>query len=402
MPRDSRKIPARSSGLMVATVLAGALVLTACSGSDKHAAPPPPEVGVLVATPQTVTLQTELPGRLEPFRVAEVRARVAGIVQKRLFAEGSDVKAGQTLYAIDAQPYQAAVDNAKANLERARANLIQASAQAKRYKPLVAANAVSELDYINSQASQAQASAEVAAAEAALKSARIDLEYASVTAPIAGRIGRALVTEGALVGQGTATPLATVQQIDPMFVSFTQPASSVLQLRKAIASGELRRSDGREAAIVQVLFDDGSSYEHDGKLLFADLTVDQTTGQISLRAQVPNPEGLLLPGMYVRVRLPQAQSDGAILLPQQAVTRNAQGDSVMVVDDKGQVTSRKVTIDSNLQGKWIVTAGIKPGEQIMVDGFQKVHPGTPVKPVPWDKIDLPDGKVMAGVAQQRQ
>jgi len=389
MPRRPIKLSAFAHSLMTATLLTGTLMLSACGGNKEVTAPSPPEVGVVVAKAQTVTLQTELPGRLEPFRVAEVRARVAGIVQRRLFTEGSEVKAGQTLYAIDAKPYEAATDSAKANLERAKANLIQASAQAKRYKPLVAANAVSQLDNINAQAAEAQAKAEVAAAEAALKSARIDLAYASVTAPISGRIGRALVTEGALVGQGSATPLATVQQIDPMFVSFTQPAAAVIQLRKSIASGELRRNDGSDAASVQVLLDDGSNYAHDGKLLFADLTVDQTTGQISLRAQVPNPDGLLLPGMYVRVRLPQAQTDGAILLPQQAVTRNAQGDSVLVVDDKGNVAARNITVDSNLDGKWIVTAGIKAGEQIMVDGFQKIHPGAPVKAVPWDKADLP-------------
>ena len=391
MPRHAITLPP----LLAPALLASVLLLSACGEPDAAAPPPPAEVGIVVVKPQTVTLQTELPGRLEPFRVAEVRARVAGIVQKRLFTEGSDVEAGETLYAIDDQPYQAAVDSAAANLERARANLIQASAQARRYKPLVAANAVSELDYINAQAAEAQARAEVAGAEAALKAARIDLEYASVKAPISGRIGRALVTEGALVGQGSATPLATVQQIDPMYVSFTQPAAAVLQLRKAIASGELRRSDGREATTVQVLLDDGSSYAHDGKLLFADLTVDQTTGQISLRAQVPNPDGLLLPGMYVRVRLPQAQTDGAILLPQQAVTRGTQGDSVMVVDAQGQVSTRKITIDSNLDGQWIVTAGISDGEQVMVDGFQKIRPGEPVKPVPWDKADLPDGKAVA-------
>lgn len=391
MPCHFIKLPT----FLAPVLLTSVLTLTACGGNEEAATPPPPEVGIVVAQPQTVTLQTELPGRLEPFRVAEVRARVAGIVQKRLFTEGSDVKAGETLYAIDAQSYQAAVDSAAANLERAKANLIQASAQAKRSKPLAAAKAISEIDYINVTAAQAQAKAEVAAAEAALKAARIDLEYASVTAPIAGRIGRALVTEGALVGQDNATPLATVQQIDPMFVSFTQPAAAVLQLRKAIASGELRKSNGNEAATVQVLMDDGSNYGHEGKLLFADLTVDQSTGQISLRAQVPNPDGLLLPGMYVRVRLPQAQTDGAILLPQQAVTRGAQGDSVMVVDDKGQVASRKITVDSNLDGKWIITAGIKAGEQIMVDGFQKLQPGAPVKAVPWDKADLPNGKAVA-------
>lgn len=376
-------------------LLASALVLGACGGSENAEVVPPPEVGIVVARPQTVTLQTELPGRLEPFRVAEVRARVAGIVQQRLFTEGSDVAAGQTLYAIDDQAYQASFDSASANVERARANLMQAGAQAKRFKPLAARNAISEIDFINAQAAEAQAKAEVAAAEAALKSARIDLDYASVTAPIAGRIGRALVTEGALVGQDSATPLATVQQIDPMFVSFTQPAAAVLQLRNAIASGELRQSNGREAAIVQVLLDDGSTYTHDGKLLFADLTVDQSTGQISLRAQVPNPDGLLLPGMYVRVRLPQAQTDAAILVPQQAVTRNAQGDSVMVVDANGQVATRNVRIDSNLDGHWVVTHGIETGEMIMVDGFQKIHPGEPVNAVPWDKVDLPDGNAVA-------
>jgi len=380
---------------LLSATLASVLMLIGCSGSETAAVPPPPEVGIVVTKAQTITLQTELPGRLEPFRVAEVRARVAGIVQKRLFTEGSDVKAGQTLYAIDAQPYQAAVDSADANLERARANLTQASAQAKRSRPLAAAKAISEIDYINVTAAQAQAKAEVAASQAALKTARINLAYASVTAPIAGRIGRALVTEGALVGQGSATQLATVQQIDPMFVSFTQPAAAVLQLRKAIASGELRKNNGNDAASVQVLFDDGSSYAHEGKLLFADLTVDQSTGQISLRAQVPNPDGLLLPGMYVRVRLPQAQSDAAILLPQQAVTRKTQGDTVMVVDDKGAVASRDVTVGSNIDGQWVITAGLHAGEQVMVDGFQKLRPGAPVKAVPWNKADLPDSKVMA-------
>ena len=367
-----------------------ALLLAACGQDSGKAATPPPgpamppaEVGVVTVAPGEVGLVTELPGRLEASRVAQVRARAAGIVQQRLFREGSDVRAGQPLYRIDPAPYAAASASAQASLARAQANLGQASSLAERYKPLVEANAVSKQEYANAVAGQKQAEAEVAAARAAVQTAQINLGYASVTAPISGRIGRALVTEGALVGQGEATPLAMIQQINPMYVNFTQPAADVLKLRQALAQGRLKRAAGADGALVHVVLEDGSEHPNPGKLLFSDLTVDPTSGQITLRAEVPNANGTLLPGLYVRVRLEQAKAGNAVLLPQQAVTRSPQGDTVMVVGADGKVSPRTVQIGSSQEGQWVVLDGLKTGEQVIVDGFQKLRPGAPVKPVPW-------------------
>ena len=386
---------ASSPALLRLGVAAGGLsvvlLLAACGKSDAPPAAagdgmPPPEVGVVVATPGDVGLITELPGRLEALRVAQVRARVAGILQKRLFREGSDVKAGQPLFAIDAAPYAAALQSAEATLARAQANLTQAAALAERYKPLVAANAVSQQEYANAVAAQKQAEADVAAGRAAVQTGRINLNYASVTAPISGRIGRALVTEGALVGQGEATQLAVVQQIDPVYVNFTQSAGEVMKLRRALADGQLQRAAGSEAVSVRVVLEDGSEYARAGKLLFSDLTVDATTGQITLRAEVPNPKGDLLPGLYVRVRLEQAQVANAISLPQQAVTRTQQGDKITVVGADGKLSQRTVKVGAARNNQWVVLEGLKEGEQVMVDGFQKLQmmpPGTPVKAVPW-------------------
>ncbi|MCM2356392.1 MAG: efflux RND transporter periplasmic adaptor subunit [Arenimonas sp.] len=373
-----------------AALAIAALLLAAC-GQDagKSAAPgggamPPPEVAVITVAPGEVGLVTELPGRLEASRVAQVRARAAGIVQKRLFREGSDVRAGQPLYRIDPAPYAAASASAQAALMRAQANLGQATALAERYKPLVEANAISKQEYANAVAAQKAAEAEVAAARASVQTAQINLGYASVTAPISGRIGRALVTEGALVGQGEATPLAVIQQIHPMYVNFTQPAADVLRLRQALAQGRLKRAAGAEGALVRVVLEDGSEHPQPGKLLFSDLTVDPTSGQITLRAEVPNANGSLLPGLYVRVRLEQAKAGNAVLLPQQAVTRTAQGDTVMVVGAEGQVSTRKIQVGSAQAGQWVVLDGLKAGEQVIVEGFQKMRPGAPVKPVPWN------------------
>ena len=386
---------ASSPALLRLGVAAGGLsvvlLLAACGKSDAPPAAagdgmPPPEVGVVVATPGDVGLITELPGRLEALRVAQVRARVAGILQKRLFREGSDVKAGQPLFAIDAAPYAAALQSAEATLARAQANLTQAAALAERYKPLVAANAVSQQEYANAVAAQKQAEADVAAGRAAVQTGRINLNYASVTAPISGRIGRALVTEGALVGQGEATQLAVIQQVDPVYVNFTQSAGEVMKLRRALADGQLQRAGGSEAASVRVVLEDGSEYALPGKLLFSDLTVDATTGQITLRAEVPNPKGELLPGLYVRVRLEQAQVANAITLPQQAVTRTQQGDKITVVGADGKLSQRTVKVGAARNNQWVVLEGLKEGEQVMVDGFQKLQmmpPGTPVKAVPW-------------------
>ncbi len=367
------------------------LLLAACGKSEAPAAAagggmPPPEVGVIVATPGNVGLVTELPGRLEASRVAQVRARAAGILQKRLFREGSDVKAGQPLFAIDPAPYAAALQSAEATLARAQANLTQAAALAERYKPLLAANAVSQQEYANAVAAHKQAEADVAAGKAAVQTGRINLNYASVTAPIAGRIGRALVTEGALVGQGEATQLAVIQQIDPVYVNFTQSAGEVMKLRRAMADGQLQRAGGSDAASVRVVLEDGSEYARPGKLLFSDLTVDASTGQITLRAEVPNPKGDLLPGLYVRVRLEQAEVANAITLPQQAVTRTQQGDRITVVGADGKPSQRTVKVGAARNNQWVVLEGLKEGEQVMVDGFQKLQmmpPGTPVKAVPW-------------------
>lgn len=345
---------------------------------------PPAEVAVLTVTPATVGLTTELPGRLEASRVAQVRARAAGILTKRLFQEGSDVKAGQALFEIDAAPYRASLDSALAAQARAEANLAQATAQAERFKPLVDANAISQQDYVNAVAAQKSAQADLASAKAAVQTARINLGYTSVSSPIAGRIGRALVTEGALVGQGEATQLAVVQQTNPVYVNFTQSNTEVLQLRRALASGKLQRVAGEQALKVRVVLDDGTEYLQTGRLLFSDLTVDTTSGQITLRAELPNPDGLLLPGSYVRVRLQQAELDSAILLPQQAVTRGSSGDTVLVVGADNKPMPRPIKIASAQGTNWLVTDGLKPGEKVIVAGFQKMMvPGAPVKPVPW-------------------
>ncbi len=382
--RTSLRARRRSTNPLPAAVLAA--LLAACGAKNEApapAAPPPAEVAVVTATPAAVGVVTELPGRTEASRVAQVRARAAGIVQRRLFSEGSDVKAGQALFRLDDAPYRATLAAAQATLARAEANLLQTRAQAERYKPLAEANAVSQQEYIAAQAAFKQAEADVAAGKAAVQTAQINLGYTSVTSPIAGRIGRALVTEGALVGQGEATQLAVVQQVDPLYVNFTQSADEVLRLRAAIASGKFQSAGPAGSVAVSVLLDDGSVYPLRGKLLFSDLSVDPGTGQIALRAEVPNPKGALLPGLYVRVRLAQAQLPKGIALPQQAVQRGGAGDTVMVVGADGKVVPRPVKVSQGPERTWVVLDGLTGGEQVVVEGFQKIRPNAPVKPVPW-------------------
>ena len=383
-------------GMLAGAVLALAVLAGCGKGGDATAqapagakpAMPPAQVGVVTVQLQSVPVMNELPGRLEAFRTAQVRARVAGILQRRLFTEGADVKAGQALFQIDPATYQAALDSALATQARAEANQAQASALVKRYEPLQAAKAISPQDFLNAQVAERQANADVQSAKAAVQTARINLGYASVTSPIAGRIGRALVTEGALVGQGEVTQLAVVQQVNPLYVNFTQSANEVMKLRQALNSGALKKA-GEQAASIRIVTDDGREYPLPGKLLFSDLTVDTTSGQVSLRAELPNPQGLLLPGMYVRVRLEQAQVDGGFLLPQQAVTRTAQADTVMVVAADGMVSPRPVKIGGARGNQWVVLGGLKDGEQVMVDGFQKMmNPKAPVKAVPWQAPDV--------------
>ena len=371
---------------------AAALALAACG--DKAAAPPgpgggmppPPPVGVLTVAPQTVALQTELPGRVEAQRTAQVRARVTGVVLQRQFREGSEVRAGAPLFLIDPLPYQAALDSASAQQARAEASLGQTRATAERLKPLADAQAISRQDYVNALSAQKAAEADLAAAKAAVQVARINLGYTRVTAPISGRIGRALVTEGALVSAAEATQLALVQQTSSVYVNFTQSSGELLALRKAIASNQLRRSGGDTVA-VSVVLEDGSVLPKPGRLLFSDLSVDASSGQVTLRAEVPNNEGLLLPGQYVRVRLAQAELPAGILLPQQAVTRTQQGDSVLVVGEGNKPGPRKVKIRQGQAGQWVVTEGLNAGDRVIVDGFQKMFvPGAPVTPVPWTPL----------------
>jgi membrane fusion protein (multidrug efflux system) len=387
---SQRRVPQRHvSAIALCVALLLGVGLSGCGKSEPPAAGgppgggmPPAEVGVVTVTLGDLGLITELPGRLEASRVAEVRARAAGILQQRVFREGSDVKAGQLLFRIDAAPYAAALQSAEALLARAQANRTQATSLTTRYKPLLAEDAISQQEYAIAQAAQQTSEADVAVAQAAVQTARINLGYASVTAPIAGRIGRSLVTEGALVGQGQATELAVIQQVNPLYVNFTQSASDVLSLKRSLEAGQLK-SAGAGAASVQVVLEDGRVYPQTGKLLFSDLTVDAATSQITLRAEVPNPDGALLPGLYVRVRLEQAMARDAITLPQQAVTRSALGDTVMVVDAEGKVAPRQVKVDGQQNGLWVILDGLKAGEQVMVDGFQKLRGGAPVKAVPW-------------------
>ena len=389
-PDNQSQSATRSSSRTLVTSLSLATVLGLAACGDKNAdaqkaqaaaQAQPPEVGVVTVTMQSVPFISDLPGRLEPSRIAQVRVRAAGIVQKRLFQEGSDVKAGQALFQIDSTPYKANLQTAQATLAQAEAALAQTSTTVRRYKPLVEANAISKQEYDTAIANEKAALAQVAAGKAAVTNANVNLGYANVTAPISGRIGRSLVTEGALVGQGEATQLATIQQVNPLYVNLTQSSSEIMRMREALNSGKLSKV-GESAARVHVYLDDGKEYAHTGKLLFTDLTVDPSTGQVSVRAELPNPEGLLLPGTYVRVRLEQAQVENAALIPQQAVTRNEKGNFVMTVAEDGSVAPRPVQISQSSGNNWVVTSGLKAGEKVMVDGLIKVGMGAKkVKPV---------------------
>jgi membrane fusion protein (multidrug efflux system) len=384
---------ARSSSIGRFALLAipVAVALAACGAKDNAqggGAPgggmPPAQVGVVTVAPQSVALQSELPGRVSALRVAQVRARVNGVVLQRAFREGSEVKAGQVLYQLDAAPYRAAFESAQATVVKAQATLAQATAQVERNKPLADANAISKQDFTTLQTAQRQAEADLGVAKAAAESARINLAYATITAPISGRIGQSTVTEGALVSAADASALATIQQTGSVYVNFTQSSTDVLRLRKMIASKQLRAA-GDGSVPVRIVLEDGSELPKAGKLLFSDLSVDATSGQITLRAEVPNAEGLLLPGQYVRVRLSQAELPSGILLPQQAVTRTNQGDTVLVVGEGGVPGPRPVKVGNAQDNQWVILDGLKEGDQVIVDGFQKMMvPGAPVKPVPWN------------------
>jgi len=384
-------MPTRPHARRHARATAAALALAALAACTGGPGGPPPaagpvEVGVVTIAPAAVTLTRELPGRTSPFRVAEVRARVNGIVLKRLFTEGADVKEGQRLFLIDPAPYQAALAGAEAALARAEASLGNAKVLAARYADLIQSSAVSQQELDNANATFKTSEADVAAARANEQLARLNLSYTAVTAPVSGRIGRSAVTEGAYVQAAQATLLATVQQLDPIYVDVTQSAAEVLALRRDLETGRLQQAGqgaGQAQARVKLLTEDGREYGQPGTLQFADVTVDPGTGSIGLRVLFPNPKGELLPGMFVRARLEQAVDPQALLVPQTGVTRDQKGLPVALVVGAGnKVERRQLVADRTIGDSWLVSSGVKAGEQVIVEGVQKVRPGAEVKTVP--------------------
>ncbi|QQC63610.1 efflux RND transporter periplasmic adaptor subunit [Paraburkholderia ginsengisoli] len=358
-----------------------AVLLAACG--PKQSAPPPqtPEVGVVTVQPTTVPVVTELPGRTSAFLVAQVRARVDGIVLRREFTEGSQVKAGQRLYKIDPAPYIATLNNAKATLAKAQANLVSTTAQANRYKVLVAANAVSKQDYDNAVASQGQAVADVAAGKAAVDTAQINLGYTDVTSPVTGQIGVSQVTPGAYVQASAATLLATVQQLDPVYVDLTQSSLDGLKLRREVQEGRLKTS-GPGAAQVSLILEDGRVYSEKGKLQFTDVTVDQGTGSVTVRAIFKNADKVLLPGMFVRAKIEEGVNQNALVVPQIGITHDQKGQpTALVIGADNKVELRQLVTSGTFGSNWVVASGLKAGDRVIVQGTDKARPGQQVKPV---------------------
>lgn len=366
----------RAVGTISALVTALALAGCGQSGEPQAAAEMARPVDVVAVATEPLTLTSELPGRIEPMRVAEVRARVAGIVMQKRFEEGADVKAGELLFQIDPAPLKAAVSRAEGELARAQAAQQEAQARVKRYEPLVKIEAVSQQDFDTATADLRSAQASVRSAQADLETARLNLGYASVKAPISGRIGRALVTEGALVGQGDATLMARIQQLDPIYADFTQPVADALRLREALKSGNLAAGQS-QALSLRV---EGTQYERQGELLFTDISVDRGTGQVSLRGKFTNADGLLLPGMYVRVTAPQGTDAKAILVPQRAVQRATDGTAhVLVIGADSRVETRPVQTGAMQGSRWQISQGLASGDQVIVGGLTGLQPGAKVE-----------------------
>ncbi len=363
----------------VAPPLIAALALAAC-GADVATPPPAPlEVTVVTLEPEAVTLTRELAGRASPYRVAEVRPQVTGIVARRLFTEGSRVEQGQALYQIDDATYRAAANSARAQLARAQASLTSARLTAKRTGELAAIQAVSVQDNENATAALKLAEADVGAARAALESANVILGHAHITAPISGHIGKSSVTQGALVTANQATPLATVHQLDPIYIDLTQSSAELLQLRREVASG---RVHGAKELPVTIVLEDGSEFSHKGTLEFAEVSVDPATGSFNLRVKVDNPDKLIMPGMYVRALLGSGVRENAILVPMQGIARDAKGNaSAMVVGSGNKVVARPVKVSSAIDDRWLVEEGLVAGDRVIVEGLQKVAPGAEVKPI---------------------
>lgn len=389
--------------LALTAILAGMLVLTGCKQQTPPGGPAAaksaPEVGVVVMQPQPVTLTMELSGRISPQMVAEVRPQVGGLIQKRLFTEGNEVKAGEALYQIDPATYQAAFASAKAALAKAEANGFTLKQKTERYKQLVAISAVSRQEYDDANAALKQAEAEVEFGKAAVETARINLAYTRITAPIAGRIGRSTVTPGALVTANQATALATIQQLDPVYVDVTQASADLLRLKRNLASGELKNSAPSQAK-VHLLLEDDSAYPLEGTLKFSEVTVDQGTGSVTLRAQFPNPNQLLLPGMFVRCLVQEGVRDQVMLVPQRGVTRDPAGNAIALVIGENEVVERRMLKTERAVGDaWLVTDGLKAGDRVIVEGLQRVRPGATAKVVPFEARATASGSQPAAAAK---
>jgi len=368
--------------LAVVLMLSGSLALTGCDDKpaqqQQQGAGQAPEVGVVTVKAAPLQITTELPGRTTAYRIAEVRPQVSGIILKRNFTEGSDVEAGVSLYQIDPATYQAAYDSAKGDLAKAQAAANIAQMTLNRYKKLLGTKYISQQDYDTAQADAQQANASVIAAKAAVENARINLAYTKVTSPISGRTGTSTVTEGALVQSGQTTALTTVQQLDPIYVDVTQSSNDFLRLKQEMANGSLKQDNGK--AKVELVTNDGMKYDQSGTLEFSGVTVDQTTGSITLRAVFPNPDHTLLPGMFVRAKLEEGVNPNALLVPQQGVTRTPRGDATaMVVGEGDKVEIRNITATQAIGDKWLVTDGLKSGDRVIIEGLQKVKPGVQVK-----------------------
>lgn len=363
-------------------LISASVALTACSRS---AAPPPaapPQVATVTVARQSLALTTELPGRTAPYRIAEIRPQVNGLIQKRLFTEGSEVQEGQALYQIDPAPFQAALDNAKAALGRAEANLPAIQSRVNRYRQALAEKAVSQQDFDDAEAALKQAEADIQYYRAMVETARINLNYATVVSPISGRIGASTVTDGAIVTAYQPVALATIQQLDPIYVDVTQSSTDLLRLQRRLQEGQLRRRD-TNGSDVELILPDGTKYPLTGKLQFRDVSVDPTTASVTLRMVFPNPDGVLLPGMFVRAVVKEGENDDAILIPQQTVARDPKGiPYVLLVDANGKVEQRKLTLDRAIKDQWLVSSGLAPGDRVIAEGMQKVRAGVAVKEVP--------------------
>jgi len=387
--------PLRSLALACAVVV----VLASCKKQEQQQAMPPPEVGVLEAKPQTLPLQREMVGRLSAFRSADVRARVPGVLEKRLYTEGTDVKEGQPLFQIDPAPLRASLASAQGQLASAEATYANAKAAATRARSLAPQAYVSKSDLDSAEATERSSAAAVQQARAAVESARINLGYATVTAPIAGRAGKQQVTEGALVGQGDSTLLTTIDQLDQLYVNFSMSSDELAQLRQAQAQGNVALND-QSKSTVQIKLGDGSTYAQPGTLDFSDTAVDPSTGSVTLRALLPNPDRVLLPGAFVTFAVNLGQRNNAYLIPQEAILRDAKGAYALIVGKDGKVVRKDVVTAAQQQDKWIITAGLQPGDQIIVNGLQKAKEGEPAKATPW--TPGAPGQASAGAAPQGQ